>query len=159
MMKQIYFASPLFSNMEQNYNKHVVDEIRNAYPDLKVYLPQEQADINDKRNYADSKMIAKYDTDAVLASDLLIAVLDGLVIDPGVASEIGVAYANGIPVVGLLTDPRQSGFDNIKKIEALSDIAESQFPYVNLYTVGLIKLNGEVVNSERGLIQSIKTYI
>ena len=158
-MKQIYFASPLFSNMELAYNAQVVDMIRKTYPNVKVFLPQEAAEINDKNNYADSKMIAKYDTKAVMDSDLLIAVLDGLTIDPGVASEIGVAYAKGIPCVGIFTDPRINGFDNKDKINALSEIGESQFPYVNLYTVGLIKLNGEVVKSEAELIEVISKYL
>lgn len=38
-------------------------------------------------------MIALADTDEVLKSDLMVALLDGLTIDAGVASEIGVAYA------------------------------------------------------------------
>ena len=145
--------------MEQRYNAEVVKQIRETYPEVDVYLPQEQADINDKSQYADSKMIAQYDTDAVMASDLLIAVLDGLTIDAGVASEIGIAYANDIPVLGLFTDPRQSGADVPEKLEALNEIAESQFPYVNLYTVGLIKLNGEIVNSEEKLVEKIEKYI
>ena len=45
-------------------------------------------------------MIARYDTEAVLKSDVLVAVLDGQLIDPGVASEIGIAYQAGIPIVG-----------------------------------------------------------
>ncbi len=158
-MSQIYFASPLFSDMELTFNKTVVEKIRKAYPEVKVFLPQEQGDINDKSNYANSKMIAKLDTDAVLESKLLIAVLDGLIIDPGVASEIGVAYAKGIPVIGLHTDPRHQGFDNQEKINALSEIAESQFPYVNLYTVGLIKLNGEIVGTVESLIEQIRKYM
>ncbi|HZJ86925.1 MAG TPA: nucleoside 2-deoxyribosyltransferase [Erysipelothrix sp.] len=158
-MKKIYFASPLFSNMEQMYNVKVVKDIREKYPNVEVYLPQEQGDINDKSQYADSKMIAKLDTEAVLESDLLIAVLDGLSIDAGVASEIGIAYANNIPVLGLFTDPRQSGADVPEKLDALQEIAESQFPYVNLYTVGLIKLNGEVVNNEEKLVKNIEKYI
>ncbi len=40
----------------------------------------------------------------VLESDRMIALLDGLTIDAGVASEIGGAYAKGIPVIGLYTD-------------------------------------------------------
>lgn len=158
-MKQIYFASPLFSNMELAYNAKVVSMIREAYPNVKVFLPQEADEINDKNNYADSKMIAKYDTKAVMNSDLLIAVLDGLTIDPGVASEVGVAYAKGIPCIGLFTDPRVNGFENKDKINALAEIGESQFPYVNLYTIGLIKLNGEVVGSEVHLIEVISKYL
>lgn len=157
-MCKVYFASPLFSNMELRYNAWVVSMIRAAYKDLEVYVPQEQGDINDKSQYANSLMIAKADTEALLASDILIAVLDGLIIDPGVASEIGVAYQAGIPIIGLYTDSRQQGFDVKEKIAALSEIAESQFSYVNLYTTGLIKLNGVIVDTEEKMIEAIKTY-
>lgn len=159
MKQQIYFASPLFSSMEVRYNAWVVEQIRQDYPNLEVYLPQEQGDINDKSQYASSLMIAKADTDALLASDVLVAVLDGLVIDPGVASEIGVAYQAGIPIIGLYTDSRQQGSEVPEKIAALSEIAESQFSYVNLYTSGLIKLNGEIVSDERQLLDRLKVYL
>lgn len=158
-MKKIYFASPLFASMEVRYNASVVADIRSRYQDLEVYLPQEQGEINDKNAYANSVMIAKADTDALLASDILIAVIDGLSIDAGVASEIGVAYQAGIPIIGLYTDSRQQGFDNQKKINALSKLGESQFSYVNLYTVGLIKLNGILVDSEEAMIEAIQTYL
>ena len=157
-MKKIYFASPLFSNMELRYNAWVVEMIRKEFTELDVYLPQEQGDINDKSQYASSLMIAKADTDALLESDLLVAVLDGLVIDPGVASEIGVAYQAGIPILGLYTDSRQQGAEVPEKITALSDIAESQFSYVNLYTTGLIKLNGAILSNESELIDAMKEY-
>lgn len=158
-MKKLYFASPLFSSMEVRYNASVVKEIREQYKDLDVYLPQEQGDINDKNSYANSLMIAKADTDALLASNVLVAVIDGLSIDPGVASEIGVAYQAGIPIIGLYTDSRQQGFDNKNKIEALSELGESQFSYVNLYTVGLIKLNGVLVDTEEAMIASIAKHL
>lgn len=158
-MANIYFASPLFSTMEKNYNEWLVKQIRESYKEVSVYLPQEQMEINDKNSYADSKMIATYDTKALLDSDLMIAILDGQSIDVGVATEIGVAYQAGIPIIGLFTDSRQQGADNQQKITALQDVAESQFPYVNLYTIGLIKLNGVVVNSEELLLKTIATYI
>lgn len=159
MSKKLYFASPLFASMEVRYNASVVKEIRERYKNLDVYLPQEQGDINDKNSYANSLMIAKADTDALLASDVLIAVIDGLSIDPGVASEIGVAYQAGIPIIGLYTDSRQQGFENPKKINALSELGESQFSYVNLYTVGLIKLNGILVDTESAMINKIADYL
>ncbi|MGY3702906.1 nucleoside 2-deoxyribosyltransferase [Vagococcus martis] len=158
-MTNIYFASPLFSTMEKHYNEWLVKQIRESYKEVSLYLPQEQMEINDKNSYADSKMIATYDTNALLNSDLMIAVLDGQSIDVGVATEIGVAYQAGIPIIGLFTDSRQQGADNQQKITALQDVAESQFPYVNLYTIGLIKLNGVVVNSEEVLLKTIATYI
>lgn len=158
-MSQIYFASPLFSEMEFNFNQTLVEKIRQAYPQVTVFLPQEQGDINNKEAYADSKMIAQLDTEAVLKSDLVIAVLDGQVIDPGVASEVGIAYQAGIPVLGLYTDSRQQGATHPEKIKALQETAESQFSYVNLYTVGLIKLRGRIVTSSSQLIEALQDYI
>ncbi|MBF6625341.1 nucleoside 2-deoxyribosyltransferase [Aerococcaceae bacterium zg-BR9] len=154
-MPKLYFASPLFTEMEVAFNAKLAADIRQAIPQLEIFLPQEQGEINDKNAYTDSTMIAKLDTQAVLESDILLAVLDGQLIDPGVASEIGVAYQAGIPIVGLYTDSRQQGATNPQKIAALQEIAESQFSYVNLYTVGLIKLNGTIVNSSRDVPNAI----
>lgn len=148
-MTKLYFASPLFTEMELSYNQFLADQIRQALPHLEIYLPQEQGEINDKEAYADSKMIAKADTDALLDSNILLAVLDGQVIDPGVATEIGVAYQAGIPILGLFTDTRQKGGNNKQKLAALQEVCESQFAYINLYTVGLIKMRGEIVTQSK----------
>lgn len=159
MSTKVYYAAPLFSNMELLYNEYLVREIRQEFPNVDLYVPQEQGDINDKSQYADSMAIAKYDTDALLSSDLLIAILDGPTIDVGVATEIGVAYQAGIPILALYTDTRQQGADNQEKIEALQKLAESQFSYINLYTVGLIKMNGKIYDNEEDLTQAIEDYI
>ncbi len=116
---KIYFAAPMFAKSDLLYNQQLVKEIRELSSELSIYLPQENEAINDKTAYADSRMIALADTEKVLASDLMIALLDGLTIDAGVASEIGVAYAKGIPVIGLYTDTRQQGGTHPKKIAAL----------------------------------------
>ncbi|MCG3448286.1 nucleoside 2-deoxyribosyltransferase [Enterococcus durans] len=155
----IYFAAPLFAKSDLLYNAMLVKKIRAVSEDLTVYLPQENEAINDKTAYADSKMIALADTEKVLESDLMIALLDGLAIDAGVASEIGVAYAKGIPVIGLYTDSRQQGGSHPKKLEALQQVAENQFHYLNLYTVGLIKLNGSIVSDETELLEALKVYL
>lgn len=155
-MPKLYFASPLFNEMELSFNAMLAEKVRQAIPDLDIYLPQEQAEINDKNEYADSIAIARYDTDALLASDVMLAVLDGLQMDPGVAAEVGVAYQANIPIVGLYTDTRQQGSDNQAKLDALKEVAESQFPYVNLYVVGLIKSNGVVVNASDRVSSAIK---
>lgn len=154
-----YFANGLFSQADINYNAQLVAKIRAISSTIDVYLPQENTAINDKEAYADSKMIAQADTDEVLHSDLMIAILDGPVIDAGVASEIGVAYAKGIPVLGLYTDSRQQGATNQKKLAAIAEICENQFHYLNLYTTGLIKLNGEIYNNEADLLEGIQQFI
>ncbi|WP_207694283.1 nucleoside 2-deoxyribosyltransferase [Enterococcus sp. DIV0212c] len=152
----IYFAGPMFAKADLLYNEYLVKKIRDLDDSINVYLPQENGSINDKTAYADSKMIALADTEKVLESDLLVAVLDGITIDAGVASEIGVAYAKNIPMIGLYTDTRQQGADNQKKLAALGDTAENQFHYLNLYTVGLVKLNGSVVSDEQAFLDLIK---
>lgn len=159
MSKKAYYAAPLFSEMELQYNRYLTDLIKKEFSDLDIYIPQDQGDINDKNAYADSIMIAKYDTDALLASDIMIAVLDGATIDVGVATEIGVAYQAGIPVIGLYTDSRQQGATNPQKLEALQTIAESQFSYANLYTIGIIKTNGVVVSNSADLLKEIHHYL
>ena len=154
--KHIYFAGPMFARSDLRYNEHLVKQIRELSSDITVYLPQENEAINDKSAYADSKMIALADTEEVLKSDLMIAVLDGITIDAGVASEIGVAYAKEIPIIALYSDTRQQGADNQKKLAALATPAENQFHYLNLYTVGLVKLNGQVVATEDDLLKAIQ---
>lgn len=156
---KIYFANALFSQAELNYNAQLAAKIRQLDQTIDLYLPQENDSINDKQAYADSKMIAQADTEKLLASDLMLAVLDGLSIDNGVASEIGVAYAKEIPIIGLYTDTRQQGSSNQQKLQALGQIAENQFHYVNLYTTGLIKLNGTIVNNEADLLEAVKKYL
>lgn len=154
-----YFAAPMFAKSDLLYNASLVTELRSKYPELEIYLPQENEAINDKNAYADSKMIALADTEKVLESELMIALLDGLSIDAGVASEIGVAYAKNIPVLALYTDSRQQGGTNQKKLDALSQAGENQFHYINLYTVGLVKLNGQLFATEEELFQGISDFL
>jgi nucleoside 2-deoxyribosyltransferase len=156
---KIYFAAPMFAKSDLVYNAYLVNQIRERYPEVAIYLPQENEAINDKTAYADSQMIALADTEKVLESQLMIALLDGVSIDAGVASEIGVAYAKNIPVLGLYTDTRQQGVTNTKKIRALQEIGENQFHYLNLYTVGLIKLNGAIFSEEEELFENIGQYL
>jgi nucleoside 2-deoxyribosyltransferase len=158
-MMNIYFAAPMFAKSDLVYNAYLVKTIRDSYPEVAIYLPQENEAINDKTAYADSKMIALADTEKVLESQLMIALLDGITIDAGVASEIGVAYAKNIPILGLYTDTRQQGSEHPKKLAALQTAGENQFHYLNLYTVGLVKLNGEIYSTEEALLKGLAAYI
>lgn len=155
---KIYFANALFSQADFDFNAQVVAQLRQAAPSLDIYLPQENAAINDKNAYADAKMIAQADTEQVLGADLMIAILDGPTIDVGVASEIGVAYAKHIPILGLYTDSRRLGATNQQKLAALQTVAENQFHYLNLYTVGLIKLNGGIYTTVEELVKATLAY-
>lgn len=160
MTFKIYFGAPLFNEMEQMYNAYVVNKIRETYGDkVEIYLPQENASINDKSGFADSLAIAQGDNAYLEESDLLIAVLDGVTPDSGLSAELGYFYSLDRPILGLYTDTRQGTHGNQQKIEALDEIAESQFSYINLYTVGLVKLRGKILNSSDKLVEKIGEFL
>lgn len=114
---QVYFAAPLFCQSELQFNEQVAGLLEDAGHD--VFLPQRDgmestqvADYEDVET-TEEMMEAIFDLDQrqVAEADVLTAVLDGRTVDEGVAIEIGMAYARGIPVIGLRTDRRAFGID------------------------------------------------
>lgn len=167
-----YLANGLFSQADFLYNMHIANILRTNFPDLSIYLPQENEAINDKTAYADSVTISRGDDEYLLDTNFMIAVIDGVAIDEGVACEIGkyagfdMAYQlltgeTPRPIFALFTDIRQQGRDNMEKLHALSkDAVENQFPYRNLYVIGTIKdTDGKVVPNIEELVESIRKYI
>lgn len=161
-----YFANALFSEADQKYNEYVVKELRREFPDMEIYLPQENPALNDKSGYADSRTIFEGDNEYLDAADILIAVLDGGDIDSGVAAEVGRFIAHieneaemgSYPryIFGLYTDVRQQGRTNELKIAALqADGTENQFVYRNLYVIGGIKTYGLIASSVQQLVEYI----
>jgi nucleoside 2-deoxyribosyltransferase len=147
MKKRAYLANGLFSLADRQLNLYLYKVLKSE-ANLEVYAPQMNEGINDKNAYADSKMIANADLEELKSADILIAVLDGVEIDSGVAAEIGVAYSEGKTIYGLFTDVRQFGSENEEKIDALvKDPTENQFVYRNLFVSGLIKLSGGAIHS------------
>lgn len=160
MPTKIYFASPLFTEMEQDYNKRVVKLMDSFYGSgLDVYLPQDNEAINDKSGYADSIAIAQGDNAYLEEADILVAVLDGQTTDVGVAAEIGYFYSTGKPILAIYSDSRQGTHGNTAKVTALEEIAESQFSYINLYVVGLVKQRGEIFSSKMNLVSALHRYL
>lgn len=154
-----YLANNLFDEANIMYNDYLAKLIRERFSGIDLFVPQEQ-DINDKSSYADSIMISRLDKDALLDSDFLVAVIDGVEIDAGVATEIGVYEQTGKPIIALYTDIRQQGRDNQKKIDALiEDGTENQFMYKNLFTIGIIKDNGVVVSNTDEMLDSIDNLV
>ena len=148
-----YLANNLFSEADRMYNEHLAKLLRERIDGLDLFVPQEAGEINDKNSYADSLMIAEWDSMKLLESDVLIAVIDGIEIDSGVSAEIGMFSMTGKPIIGLYTDVRQYGRNNPKKIQALiEDGTENQFMYRNLFTVGRIKLSGTIVDNTDSLV-------
>ena len=154
---KVYVANGLFSIGDRYVNELIATEVRKAVEHVDLYVPQENDAINDKSTYADSLAIAEADLAKLRESDVLIAVIDGVEIDSGVAAEIGVFSTYNRPIIALFSDVRQQGRDNNQKIEALmTDSVENQFIYRNLFVIGLIKQNGIVVSTVEQLVEEIK---
>jgi len=157
-----YLANGLFSIGDKIVNDVVARELRNRYfvthgEKIDLYLPQENKEINDKNFHASSVEIAKADTDKLMESDFLIAVLDGVEIDAGVACEIGMFSVTGKPIYALYSDIRQQGRSHPDKLQALMDDAtENPFVYINQFVVGTIKNSGGGIYSDIiGLVNAV----
>ncbi|MFJ7405653.1 MULTISPECIES: nucleoside 2-deoxyribosyltransferase [unclassified Lysinibacillus] len=154
-----YLANGLFSLGDRLVNERLASAIRQAIPDIELYVPQENDAINDKAAYADSLAIAEADLAMLQMSDVLVAVLDGVEIDSGVAAEIGAFAMLNRPIVGVFTDVRQQGRENMMKIEALiRDGIENQFVYRNLFVIGLIKRNGVITSSINDAVLAVQEF-
>lgn len=152
-----YLANGLFSLGDRLVNERLAAAIRQAVPNIELYVPQENDAINDKSAYADSLAIAQADLEMLQKSDVLVAVLDGVEVDSGVAAEIGAFSMLNRPIIGVFTDVRQQGRENMMKIEALiRDGIENQFVYRNLFVIGLIKRNGVITTSINDAVLAVQ---
>jgi nucleoside 2-deoxyribosyltransferase len=152
---KIYLANGLFSEADFMYNEILYKELTDL--GVEVYAPQKNTAINDKSKSADSIAIYNGDTEKLEWADAIVAVLDGLVIDPGVAAEIGYMAAKGKTILGLFTDSRENSRTvNDGKILSLKSTLENQFAYANLYVVGAVKKHGKIFNSREDLIHHVK---
>jgi nucleoside 2-deoxyribosyltransferase len=105
--QQVYLAAPLFSQMERQWNRAFAERLAVHCPGIEVILPQDfrvAGAYNDPRHFGD---LFGRCTAALKASDAVVAVLDGADADSGVSFEVGVAWALGIPVVGVRSDYRE----------------------------------------------------
>ena len=87
-MKKIYFAAPLFNEMELKRNKEITKKLRSW----------------------------GYDIEGIKKCDILIFFLDGRVPDEGACVELGMAYAWNKICLGYKTDDRCldfTGTDNL----------------------------------------------
>lgn len=139
---RIYWANAMFSEADRDFNSKCVGRLREVGYD--VFLPQE-AGVN-KTSSPSAKDIFVTDTSAIMGSDIMIACIDQESIDCGVAAEIGIAYAYGIPVIGIYTDMRQYR------------IGEGRM-YKNPYVVGAIEANGELTSTIEEVIEAVGKYV
>ena len=110
---RIYFAAPLFSEAERDYNLKIVS-ILESYG-YEVFLPQRDGflapDLAGKTEEEKTKMIFEKDREEVLKADILFFMLDGRVPDEGACVELGIACASGKRCYGIKSDSRSIELD------------------------------------------------
>lgn len=95
---KLYFAGPLFTTAERDWNAEVTAALRAAGHE--VFLPQEQ------EPGKDAPGIFATDVGGIDWSDGLVAIMDGPDPDSGTAWEVGYAYGTRKPIVLVRTDIR-----------------------------------------------------
>ena len=106
--KRVYFAGPLFSEGEKNFNEEIAGLLEAHGYD--VFLPQrdglEAAVLEGKSQVEIADMIFDKDTSEIEKADIIFMNLDGRVPDEGACVELGIAYAKGKRCYGFKTDTR-----------------------------------------------------
>ena len=110
---KVYFAGPLFSESEREYNAKLA-QILEDYG-YEVFLPQRDgflaAELEGKTEAEKTQMIFEKDLEHILEADIVFMVLDGRVPDEGACVELGIAYASDKRCYGFKTDARSVEID------------------------------------------------
>lgn len=101
---RLYFAGPLFTQPERDWNTRMGKALADAGHD--VFLPQTEVKAI---TTLDADKIFHVDVDGVRRADAVVAVMDGADPDSGTSFECGLAYALGLPIVLVRTDFRAGG--------------------------------------------------
>ena len=93
----IYFAGPLFSQAERQFNESLTQKLESL--GYQVFLPQRDGVEKEKLEFAclskteRRKKMFKLDVSKIEVADIFLFVLDGRVPDEGACAELGIAYA------------------------------------------------------------------
>jgi len=102
----IYFAGPLFSLAEKEFNRKLAGLISSGVGGARIILPQDETE--SLMAGADScARIFDFCVRSIDEADVIIAILDGPDVDSGTSFEIGYAFSRNKPIIGIRTDPRQ----------------------------------------------------
>lgn len=155
-----YLATFFFDYFGFEGTKRLAAEIRLNIPGIDLYVPQENASINSKKDNDSNittETIYVADRDRLLNSDILIACIDGVEIDSGVSGEIGMLAGfqealikYGIPhkpkkIILFYSDMRQDGLGD-------------NHMYKNLFTKGAGEHFGVTVRTVQDIICEIKKF-
>jgi nucleoside 2-deoxyribosyltransferase len=114
---KVFLATPLFNEAEREFNSKIAKRLREK--GFEVWLAQEAPFIK-QGTHKEKKTIYEGDISAMKASDIVVAVLDGMEVDSGVAYEMGYAKALGKPIIGLKTDYRT--FSEMEEVNLMLEV-------------------------------------
>jgi nucleoside 2-deoxyribosyltransferase len=133
---KIYFAGPLFTPYERSYIDQCAKRMRDA--GMEVFVPHEIALLDP----ITTKFIFDTDAKEVLGANVVLALLDGPMVDDGTATEIGIFWAemrhdkSKKGIIGLVTDTR-----------VIRDRNMIDGKGINLFVRGCVEDVGYVVDS------------
>jgi nucleoside 2-deoxyribosyltransferase len=140
---RIYFAGPLFTTGERDFNAAVGARLRDAGHE--VFLPQDQ-----ELDAYEPGRIFRNDVDHVDWSEVVVGIMDGSDPDSGTAWEIGYAYAKGLPIILLRTDFREWGGRtgdvpyNLMLTQSATERIELATPSVDAAAAALVEALGRL---------------
>ncbi|PYP87221.1 MAG: hypothetical protein DMF61_11335 [Blastocatellia bacterium AA13] len=107
---KIYFAAPLFTQAEWQWNKKLAQLLEAR--GFVVVLPQDTARpmLSGETSF-DPQELFRSNVNDLKSSNVVLAILDQADPDSGTCWEQGYAYSANIPVIGLRTDIRRAGDD------------------------------------------------
>ena len=114
---RVFLSAPLFNESERDFNSKIAKKLREN--GFKVWLAQENPFIKEDTR-EEKNRIYKQDISALKESNILVAILDGISVDTGVAFEVGYADALGKPIIGLKTDYRT--FSRMEKVNLILEV-------------------------------------
>ena len=163
---KIYLAGSIFYHGDVLRNTEWAAKIRAAIPNIDLYSPIENTDINGtegKKKFAGSQEIANGDNIRLNNTDILVACIDGDILPAGTCAEIGkfhekIERGDHKYIVGICTDNRQMYLTHseAKNAGGAASLGEQQYSYQNLYVTGLIKQGGILVSNIEDAIAFIK---
>lgn len=163
-----YLAGSIFYYGDELRNIEWARKIREAFPDLELYSPIENTDINGtegKKKFGSPIMIAQADNQRLDDCDILIACLDGDVIPSGTSAEVGkfhekISHGDDRLLIGIMTDNRQCCLTwSEEKDIGGRDIGAQQYSYQNMYVTGLIKEVGYLVTNIDDVIKTMYNWM
>ncbi len=118
----VYLAGPLFTEAEKQWWKQSKQQIQKALPEARLIWPGESFPLEEIQGWGDQALhhIFARCRDHAASADMIIALLDGPMVDDGTAWEIGYYYAlQRGPIFCVRTDFRNSGDTRVSQVNAM----------------------------------------